>query len=235
MKKNWLIRTREHEIIGPLSKEKVQTLLKDKKLVEEDELCQGNSFWFYVKEKKFLKEFLEIDIEEDESNQVDEFVLESNSGDEKKMEKGEGVEDSKNESSPSTEVETVADEEKISEDSPRVEDSGSEGDLESLGDKFKLPEGKKSKEVEEVKKSIHDEIQKEIKKEELIESTKKNFIYPVVILILLSGALYFFYYVKFLGGKIPFFSEANAQVEKTEIFEKKKMNRLATYQKTFLT
>ena len=58
MKKNWLIRTKEHEIIGPLPKEKVKELILDKKLVDEDELCLGNSFWFFVKEKNYLKNFL---------------------------------------------------------------------------------------------------------------------------------------------------------------------------------
>ena len=48
MKKNWLIRTKEHEIIGPLSEDKVRDLILNNKLVDEDELCFGSSFWFFV-------------------------------------------------------------------------------------------------------------------------------------------------------------------------------------------
>ena len=50
MIKNWLIRTTDHEIIGPISKEKVIELIQESKLKQEDELCPGNSFWFFVKE-----------------------------------------------------------------------------------------------------------------------------------------------------------------------------------------
>ena len=83
MKKNWLIRTKEHEIIGPVTRDKVLSLLQEKKLLDEDELCQGNSFWFYVKEKNFLKEYFDLDVSEESNVLQSDFVLESNSGNEK--------------------------------------------------------------------------------------------------------------------------------------------------------
>ena len=159
MKKNWLIRTKEHEIIGPVSQDKVLSLLEENKLLDEDELCQGNSFWFYVKEKNFLMEFLGLDNLEEDNNEQNDFVLESNSGDEKKLESQESVSSQKvEEDLPDVENPGKSSEEtKISVDIDSVKVLENE---EVLGDKFKLPDNKKSQEIESVKKTIQSEIER---------------------------------------------------------------------------
>ena len=86
MTKDWLIRTTENEIIGPVTKEKVVELIETNKLKPEDELCCGNSFWFFVKEKEFITKNFNIEIEVHETSlssfeaNSDEFVLEKNCG-----------------------------------------------------------------------------------------------------------------------------------------------------------
>ncbi len=56
--KNWLIRTRTNFILGPVSREKLLELIESGSLTEEDELCSGNGYWFYVREKKLLQHYL---------------------------------------------------------------------------------------------------------------------------------------------------------------------------------
>jgi len=222
MKKNWLIRTKEHELIGPVSKEKVVTLLKEGKLLDEDEICKGNSFWFYVKEKTLIKELLDLEVvvknEADSVAEIEEFVLETNSGKSTSLEKDQ--------KSTTEESSTVnAENESVSQGTIEEEVvENTEVSQEVIGDKFNLPENKKITEIDEVKKQIHSEVEKEVKKEQIINETKKNLIYPIILLLLFSSLLYLFYYVKFLGGKIPFLSNANATtVEKEFTTQKKKI------------
>lgn len=56
--KNWLIRTKTNFILGPVSREKLLELIDSGSLTEEDEICSGNGFWFYFREKELLKKFL---------------------------------------------------------------------------------------------------------------------------------------------------------------------------------
>lgn len=58
MNKNWLIRTKNNHILGPLSKEKVRELYYSNSIKEEDEICSGNGYWFYIKEKSLVEKYL---------------------------------------------------------------------------------------------------------------------------------------------------------------------------------
>lgn len=62
MEKNWLIRTQQHKILGPVSKEKIIELVQKKSLSPEDEICPGNGFWFFLREKELLNQHLMGDI-----------------------------------------------------------------------------------------------------------------------------------------------------------------------------
>ena len=53
--KNWLIRTRQKQILGPITREKVLELLDKGAINPEDELCSGNGHWIYAKEKNLLE------------------------------------------------------------------------------------------------------------------------------------------------------------------------------------
>ena len=56
--RKWLIRVNNHKIWGPISKERVIELYKIKSLAESDEICSGNGYWFYIREKKLLQRYL---------------------------------------------------------------------------------------------------------------------------------------------------------------------------------
>ena len=56
--KNWLIRTRTNYILGPVSRDKLLELIHSGSLTDEDELCSGNGFWFYYREKDLLDYYL---------------------------------------------------------------------------------------------------------------------------------------------------------------------------------
>lgn len=56
--KNWLIRTKQNQIIGPLEREKVLEFLEKGDLKDDDELATGNGHWFYIKETGLLNEYL---------------------------------------------------------------------------------------------------------------------------------------------------------------------------------
>jgi hypothetical protein len=58
MQKNWLIRTKSNHILGPVSKEKVLELYHNGSIRQEDEICSGNGYWFYVREKDQLERYL---------------------------------------------------------------------------------------------------------------------------------------------------------------------------------
>lgn len=61
MEKNWLIRTKNNHILGPVSKAKVRELVKNGSIKGEDELCSGNGFWFFVREKDLVELYLMSD------------------------------------------------------------------------------------------------------------------------------------------------------------------------------
>ncbi len=58
MQKNWLIRTKSNHILGPVSKEKVLELYKNGSIRAEDEICSGNGYWFYLREKDQVDDYL---------------------------------------------------------------------------------------------------------------------------------------------------------------------------------
>ena len=58
MEKNWLVRTRECQILGPNTKEKIVELIEDGTLGEEDEISSGNGYWFWIKERDLLEKYL---------------------------------------------------------------------------------------------------------------------------------------------------------------------------------
>ena len=62
MERNWLIRTRRNQILGPVTKDKIVELLKKKALLEDDEICSGNGFWFFVREQILLDKFIVNDV-----------------------------------------------------------------------------------------------------------------------------------------------------------------------------
>jgi hypothetical protein len=58
MTKVWLIRTSSHQIVGPVSREKIIELL-DKGIVrQDDEICAGNGYWFHLSELDHIEKYL---------------------------------------------------------------------------------------------------------------------------------------------------------------------------------
>lgn len=58
MEKNWLIRTKSCHILGPVSREKVIELLQNGSIKPEDEICSGNGFWIWLREKDMVDRYL---------------------------------------------------------------------------------------------------------------------------------------------------------------------------------
>ena len=58
MEKNWLLRTQNKQILGPISRAKLIELVEKGSLSPEDEVCVGCGFWFYVKEKDNIQKYL---------------------------------------------------------------------------------------------------------------------------------------------------------------------------------
>ena len=73
--KNWLIRTKTNYILGPVSREKLIELIDTGSLTDEDEICSGNGFWFYFREKDLLNHYL-INGQKQEFNPVSEALNE---------------------------------------------------------------------------------------------------------------------------------------------------------------
>lgn len=61
----WLIRTKQNKILGPVSKHKIIDLIAKGTLTPEDEVCSGNGYWFWVKEKELLDKYIYGDIPQD--------------------------------------------------------------------------------------------------------------------------------------------------------------------------
>lgn len=56
--KNWLIRTHQRQILGPVSKSKLIEFVKKGALALDDEITSGNGYWFSIKEKDLLEKYL---------------------------------------------------------------------------------------------------------------------------------------------------------------------------------
>lgn len=62
MEKTWLIRTKNNHILGPVTKDKVRELIEKGSIKGEDEVCAGNGYWFYVREKDLINKYIKGDI-----------------------------------------------------------------------------------------------------------------------------------------------------------------------------
>jgi hypothetical protein len=56
--KEWLIRTKNNHILGPVTREKVLDLYNNGSIKQEDEICTGNGYWFFVREKDLVDKYL---------------------------------------------------------------------------------------------------------------------------------------------------------------------------------
>jgi hypothetical protein len=58
MMKNWLIRTKNNHILGPISLIKLKDLIENGSVKSDDEICSGNGYWFYIKEKELVEKYI---------------------------------------------------------------------------------------------------------------------------------------------------------------------------------
>ncbi len=58
MTKEWLIRTKNNHILGPVSKEKIKQLVSSGSIKGDDEVCSGNGFWLYIREQELISKYV---------------------------------------------------------------------------------------------------------------------------------------------------------------------------------
>jgi hypothetical protein len=58
MDKNWLIRTKNNHILGPVSKEKVRDLISNGSIKGDDEICSGDGYWLYIRETELVAKYI---------------------------------------------------------------------------------------------------------------------------------------------------------------------------------
>lgn len=58
MKKNWLIRTKNNHILGPVSKDKIKELIQKGSIKGDDEICSGNGYWFFIREQDLVAKYV---------------------------------------------------------------------------------------------------------------------------------------------------------------------------------
>jgi hypothetical protein len=58
MNKNWLIRTKNNHILGPVSKEKIRDLISNGSIKGDDEICSGDGYWIYVRETELVSKYI---------------------------------------------------------------------------------------------------------------------------------------------------------------------------------
>ena len=58
MVKNWLIRTKNNHILGPVSKEKIRELISNGSIKGDDEICAGNGYWIHVREQDLIARYI---------------------------------------------------------------------------------------------------------------------------------------------------------------------------------
>lgn len=56
--KNWLIRTKNNHILGPVTKEKIRDLIENGSIKEDDEICSGNGYWLFIREKDLVEKYV---------------------------------------------------------------------------------------------------------------------------------------------------------------------------------
>jgi hypothetical protein len=62
MERNWLIRTSQNQILGPVAKSKLLEFIQKGALGLTDEVASGNGYWFSLKEKDLVEKYLYGDI-----------------------------------------------------------------------------------------------------------------------------------------------------------------------------
>ena len=62
--RNWLIRTTNNIILGPISEKKLKLLIKKGSLESLDEICSGNGYWIALKEKELVNKYLYLGIDQ---------------------------------------------------------------------------------------------------------------------------------------------------------------------------
>lgn len=62
MERNWLIRTSQNQILGPVAKQKLLEFVQKGALGMLDEVSSGNGYWFSLKEKDLVEKYLHGDL-----------------------------------------------------------------------------------------------------------------------------------------------------------------------------
>lgn len=62
MERNWLIRTYQNQILGPVAKAKLLEFIEKGALGLNDEVTSGNGYWFMLKERDLVEKYLYGDI-----------------------------------------------------------------------------------------------------------------------------------------------------------------------------
>ncbi len=62
IERNWLIRTSQNQILGPVAKEKLIEFIQKGALGLTDEVCSGNGYWFHLREKDLVDKYLYGDL-----------------------------------------------------------------------------------------------------------------------------------------------------------------------------
>jgi hypothetical protein len=62
MERNWLIRTTQNQILGPVAKQKLLEFIQKGALGMMDEVSSGNGYWFSIKEKDLVDKYIHGDI-----------------------------------------------------------------------------------------------------------------------------------------------------------------------------
>jgi hypothetical protein len=62
MDRNWLIRTAQNQILGPVAKQKLLEFVQKGALGMMDEVSSGNGYWFSLKEKELVEKYLHGDL-----------------------------------------------------------------------------------------------------------------------------------------------------------------------------
>lgn len=62
MERNWLIRTAQNQILGPVAKQKLLEFIQKGALGMMDEVTSGNGYWFSLKEKELVEKYLHGDL-----------------------------------------------------------------------------------------------------------------------------------------------------------------------------
>jgi hypothetical protein len=62
MEKNWLIRTQNNQLLGPVSIKKIRELIEKGSLKSEDEISCGNGYWFFIREEDLISKYVNSEI-----------------------------------------------------------------------------------------------------------------------------------------------------------------------------